>query len=76
MLRQGPVMVGEAAHRAGLDWIGHDIPLADARWIGGLLGQLTHAQLGDAFRAGNFPAEQREAFVSLLEKRIADLKTL
>ncbi len=73
---EGPVLVGEAARRGALVWIGHDIPLADARWIGGLLAQLTHQQIEDAFRAGNFPDAQRETFVSIVEHRIAELKAL
>lgn len=76
VLRQGPVLVGEAVRRSGLDWIGHDIPLDDARWIGGLLGQLTHTQLDQAFRAGNFPDAERETFVKIVEDRIAQLKSL
>ena len=76
VLRRGPVLLGEAARREALDWIGHDIPLADARWIGGLLGQLTHQQLEDAFRAGNFPEDQREEFVKIVSDRITELKAL
>ena len=76
VLRQGPVLFGEAVRREGLDWIGHDVPLADARWIGGLLAQLSHKQLEDAFRAGNFPEEQREDFVKIVEERVAALKAL
>ncbi|MGI4827416.1 MAG: hypothetical protein ACRYFU_04380 [Janthinobacterium lividum] len=76
VLRQGPILLGEAVRRQGLDWIGHDIPITDARWVGGLLGQLTHGQLEDAFRAGNFPEDQREAFVKIVEARISELKTL
>ena len=76
LLRQGPVLLGETVRRSGIDWIGHDIPLADARWVGGLLGQLSHKQLEDAFRAGNFPDDQREAFVKIVEDRIAQLKSL
>lgn len=76
LLRQGPILLGETIRRSAIDWIGHDIPLADARWIGGLLGQLSHQQLEDAFRAGNFPQEDREAFVKIVEGRIAELKTL
>ena len=76
VLRRGPILVGEAARREGLDWIGHDIPLADARWMGSLLAQLTHQQLEDAFRAGNFPEDQRETFVKIVEDRIAALKAL
>lgn len=64
------------AMRAGLDWIGKNIPRADARWIGSLLGQLTHQQLTDAFRAGNFPADEVASYVELVESRIAELKKL
>ncbi len=73
---EGPVLVGEAFRRSALDWIGHDIPVADARWIGGLLGQLTHAQLEDAFRAGDFQDSEREAFIKIVEDRIDALKAL
>lgn len=73
---EGPVLVGEAFRRSALDWIGHDIPVADARWAGGLLAQLSHEQIEDAFRAGDFPAEEREAFVKVVEERIGALKTL
>ena len=76
VLRQGPILLGEAVRRSAITWIGHDIPLADARWMGGLLGQLSHKQLEDAFRAGNFPDDQRESFVRLVESRIAELKSL
>ncbi|MGI4757097.1 MAG: hypothetical protein ACRYGF_09640 [Janthinobacterium lividum] len=62
--------------RSGLDWIGDNIPRADARWIGSLLGQLSHAQLVDAFRAGNFPAADVDSYVDIVESRIAELKKL
>jgi hypothetical protein len=64
------------ASRAGLDWIGNNIPRADARWMGSLLSQLTHEQLTDAFRAGNFPADQIDAYVEIIESRIQELKHL
>ena len=64
------------AMRKDLDWIGNDIPLKDARWIGGMLGQLSHQQLLDAFRAGNFPQEETDAYVDIIEHRIEDLKKL
>ncbi len=76
VLRQGPILLGEAVRRSAIDWIGHDIPLEDARWIGGLLGQLSHKQLEDAFRAGNFPDAEREQFVQIVEDRITQLKAL
>lgn len=62
--------------RAGLDWIGDNIPRADARWMGSLLGQLTHQQLLDAFRAGNFPTDAVDSYVSVVESRIAELQKL
>ena len=62
--------------RIRYDWIGDDIPRADARWIGSLLGQLTHRQLVDAFRAGQFTPEETSEYVSILENRIAELKAL
>ena len=62
--------------RRGYDWIGQDIPREDARWIGSMLGQLTHEQLVDAFRAGNFPPESIDQYVTVLEGRIAQLKAL
>lgn len=76
LYQEGPVLIGEAFRRSAIDWIGHDIPIADARWMGELLGQLSHKQLEDAFRAGNFPDDQREAFVKVVEERVAALKAL
>ena len=64
------------AMRKDLDWIGNDIPLQDARWIGGMLGQLSHQQLIDAFRAGNFSEEEVNAYVDVVESRITELKKL
>jgi hypothetical protein len=64
------------ADRAGYEWIGRNIPREDARWMGSLLGQLTHQQLVDAFRAGNFPPDQIDAYVELVESRIQELKHL
>ncbi len=64
------------AKRASLDWIGRNIPREDARWIASLLAQLTHQQLVDAFRAGNFPPDVIDIYVTLVESRIAELKAL
>ena len=57
-------------------WIGHHIPRSDAKWIGGLLAQLTHDQIRDAFRAGGYTPEQIEAYSQILEERIAELNKL
>lgn len=62
--------------REGMLWIGHRIPIEDAKWIGGLLAQLKHEQLVDAFRAGNYPAEVVEEFASVVERRIQVLNNL
>ena len=64
------------AMRTGFDWIGKDVPRADARWMGSLLGQLSHRQLVDAFRAGHFPDDQIDAYVSIVESRIHELQSL
>jgi hypothetical protein len=62
--------------RLDLEWIGKKIPIADARWIGSLLKQLTHKQLVDAFRAGQFPPEDVEKYVRIVESRIKELSEL
>ncbi len=72
----GGVGVVPYAKRASLDWIGRKIPRDDVRWIASLLAQLTHKQLVDAFRAGNFPPDVIDMYVSLVESRIAELKAL
>ncbi len=72
----GDAFTGDYMRRMGFDWIGHDVPIADAQWIGSLLGQLTHQQIVDAFHAGNFPAATVDEYVSIVESRIADLKNL
>jgi hypothetical protein len=64
------------AMRSGMDWIGNNIPRKDAHWVGVLLGQLSHQQLVDAFRAGDFPASEIEIYVKVVERRIQDLKAL
>jgi hypothetical protein len=56
--------------------IGRNIPREDARWIGGILGQLSASQIGDAFRAAGYSDAQVEGFTKVVEKRIADLNAL
>lgn len=62
--------------RQHMEWIGQDIPRKDARWIGDMLGQLSHEQLVDAFRAANFPPDVIDEYVILVENRIQLLKGL
>lgn len=52
------------------------ITVADARWIGGLLAQLSDAQLRDAFRAANFTAEEIQMLVPATRGRINQLVNL
>ena len=62
--------------RARMESIVKDIPLADARWIGGVLGQLSEAQIGDCFRAGGFAPADIAIYTEVVMRRIAALKGL
>ena len=68
--------VGRYQRRRDLDWIGKKIPVGDARWIGSLLKQLSHQQLVDAFRAGQFQPDEIEKYVKVIENRINELAAL
>lgn len=59
-----------------LRWIGHQVPRADAKWLGSLLAQLSPEQIRDAFRAGGYSPEQIEGFTQALQSRIAELNKL
>ncbi|MEW6734569.1 MAG: hypothetical protein AB1489_24805 [Acidobacteriota bacterium] len=52
------------------------IPRTHAKWIGGLLAQLSHRQLADAFYAANYQPAEVERFVEVLESRIRQLNQL
>lgn len=62
--------------RARMRWIGHDIPLEDARWMGSLLGQLTPDQIRDAFRAAGYSPSEVEGFAQIVRERMGELKGL
>ena len=51
-----------------------DIKVDEARWITGLLVQLTDNQIRDAFRAANYSAEDVEILTETVKSRIAELK--
>jgi hypothetical protein len=53
-----------------------NIPVAHARWIGSLLGQLTDDQLRDAFRAAKYNDATMEEYVAALRERIGQLSRL
>ena len=62
--------------RKEMQWIGRDIPRADAKWMGDLLGKLSKAQIKDAFRAGGYSYGEIENYTNLMMQRIADLQAL
>ncbi len=70
------ISTGDYMRRMGFDWIGRDIPIADAQWVGSLLAQLSHQQIVDAFRAGHFSPEEITEYVAIVESRIAELQSL
>jgi hypothetical protein len=53
-----------------------DITVEDAKWIGDLLSRLSDEQLTDAFRAGNFTAEEIQMLVPAVRARINQLVNL
>src|SRR5262249_7511629 len=70
------VLVPEVPRRIGMNWIGHHIPVEDARWVGSLLARLSPAQIRDAFRAGGYSPGDVEQFSQILEGRIRELNNL
>lgn len=52
------------------------IPVAHARWIGGLLNQLSDAQLRDAFRVAGYSEAVSESYVTALRQRMNQLTQL
>ena len=57
-------------------WVGKQIPLDDARWIGSLLGQLSLKQIEDAFRAAGYTPEEVHAYATEVQARIEELTRL
>jgi hypothetical protein len=66
----------EVIRRIHLEWIGRNVPRADAKWIGQLLARLSPQQIRDAFRAGGYSPEETEQFAKVLEGRISVLTDL
>ncbi len=62
--------------RTRMESIPRHIPIADARWLGSLLGQLSTAQIGDCFRAGGFSPAEVEGYTRAVMQRIDALKML
>jgi hypothetical protein len=66
----------DLTRRMGLLWLGRHIPVADARWMGSLLGCLSTEQIHDAFRAGGYSPPEVDEFSQVLEGRIRELNSL
>jgi hypothetical protein len=62
--------------RTRMERIAKNIPVADARWIGRLLGELSPAQLRDCFLAAGYDPETADLYARALRKRIAVLNQL
>ena len=63
-------------YRLNLRWIGRQIPRADAKWMGQVLGELSPEQIRDAFRAAGYPPQEVNGFASVVQGRIAELNAL
>jgi hypothetical protein len=63
-------------HRLGLRWIGRQVPRADAKWMGQVLGRLSPDQLRDAFRAAGYSSQDANEFAAIVQGRIAELNAL
>jgi hypothetical protein len=66
----------EFVSRVNMEWIGRQIPKADAKWTGQLLARLSPEQIRDAFRAAQYTPEEVEAFARAVELRIDELNQL
>lgn len=52
------------------------VSVADAKWIGGVLAQLSDKQIEDAFRAADFTPEETQMLVAEVKERINELVNL
>jgi hypothetical protein len=62
--------------RTRMESVGKRVPIADARWLGERLGQLSPAQIRDAFRASGFSDDEVETYAQTVGQRIEALKKL
>jgi len=72
----GLIAPKEFSRRLSLEWIGRNIPRADAKWLGQLLAQLSPDQIRDSFRAAGYSPEDVDAFATIVVGRIAELNKL
>ena len=62
--------------RTRMESIAKRIPIADARWIGNQLGQLSAEQIRDCFRSASFSPDEVEGYTRIVMQRIEELKKL
>jgi hypothetical protein len=62
--------------RLDMEWIGKQIPVADARWLGTVLAKLTPERIQGAFGAAGYSPREVVGFSKVVEERIADLNKL
>ena len=62
--------------RVDMRWIGRNVPIADAKWMGQLLGRLSPDQIRDAFRAAGYSSQDAGEFAAVVQGRIAELNAL
>jgi hypothetical protein len=63
-------------HRSDVINVTRHIPLADAKWMGQRLGQLSDEQIRDCFRAAGYSPEEVEGYSKAVQERIAELNAL
>jgi hypothetical protein len=66
----------EYLSRIRLEWIGKNVPRADAKWMGRLLARLSPQQIHDAFRAAGYSPREVDEFSNVVARRIAALTDL
>src|SRR2546427_3612024 len=62
--------------RTKMEKLAKHIPRSHAKWIGGLLSQLSDEQIRDCFRSAGYLPEEVEGYTEVLKKRIAALNAL
>jgi len=67
---------GYAKSQAQKERVINNIPVADARWMGQQLSQLSDEQLRDAFRSAEYDSTTRDGYVAAMRARINQLTQL
>jgi hypothetical protein len=62
--------------RENMEWIGKNIPVDDARWIGQILRRLSTQQIEEAFATAGFSPKETGGLTATIQARIAELSTL